>query len=150
MKKALLSAGTAEQHLCCKPVRELCWTCRFSYFELIYYIVRQSQLQTDADISKCGNFITKWNKNYYKVGQLHIIDKSCYKVQQVIYYKVGKSLLQSLGVITKSYHKELSQGRAVHRSKLHRKVGQKILLPSYILLICLIGTRTKRDTHVYK
>ena len=122
----------------------------FSHFELIYYIVRQSQLQTDADISKCGNFITKWNKNYYKVGQLHVIDKSCYKVQQVIYYKVGQSLLQSLGVITKSYHKELSQRRAAHRSKLHRKVGQKILLPSYILLICLIGTRTKRDTHVNK
>ena len=39
-------------------------------------------------------FITKWDR-YYKLG------KSYHKVQQVVHYKVGQSLLQSAAAIIK-------------------------------------------------
>ena len=37
--------------------------------QLFYYKVRQVLLQSAIGITKCDNFITKWDR-YYKVGQL--------------------------------------------------------------------------------
>ena len=115
------------------------------HVELIHYKVGQSFIQTGERITTCANFVTKWGKHNYKVGQLRIITKeqkvlksravdplqneviiitqmgryyrkgcfttkltrycklgkSFHKVQQVIHYKVGQSLLQNVvGIIT--------------------------------------------------
>ena len=61
----------------------------FKYFELVYYAVGQSLLQSEA------HFNTKRGKHYYKVGQLHVITKwgeSYQKVGHVIYNKAGQLL----------------------------------------------------------
>ena len=40
-----------------------------NYFQLIYYIVWQYLLQTGTGVTKWGNFITKRDKHYYKLGE---------------------------------------------------------------------------------
>ena len=47
---------------------------------------------------KTGAGISQWGNNYYKLRQLHTIamwGKNCYKAGQIIYNKLGQSLLQS-------------------------------------------------------
>ena len=42
---------------------------------MIYYKVGQTILKTGARITNCNNFITRWSKQNYKVGQLSVITK---------------------------------------------------------------------------
>ena len=61
------------------------------HVELICYKLRQSLLQTGERITKCWQFYYKVGKYNFKLGQLHIITR---RVEQLIHYKVGQSLLQ--------------------------------------------------------
>ena len=45
------------------------------HVELIHYKVGQSLIQTGERTTTCANFVRKWGKNKYKVGQLRIITK---------------------------------------------------------------------------
>ena len=54
--------------------------------QLILYKVGQSLLHRGGMYNKKDRFITKWER-HYKSG------KSYYKVGQIIYYKLGQSLL---------------------------------------------------------
>ena len=68
---------------------------------LIYYKVEQYLLKTEASITKWDNFIAKF---FYKVRQLGIITKwgkNYYKLGQVIYYKV-RQLYNNVGQVLQS------------------------------------------------
>ena len=77
--------------------------------------------------------ITKWGKSYYKVGQ-------------VIYYKVGQSLLQTGQLFYKAG--QILQYSEVHRPKTHQEVGQKNLLPNHTPFLCLLRTWTNEGTYL--
>ena len=51
-------------------------------------------MQTGERITKRGNFVTKWGKQYYKVRQLHDITKWGER-----YYKVEGNLLQTGAIV---------------------------------------------------
>ena len=104
--------GTAEQNQSVSHAELV----EFNCFELIYYILGQSLLQTGVGISWWGN-------HYYKSKQLRAITKwgkSCYKKGQITYYKLGWSLLQSGGVTTAKW------GTFSTKWGSYRKIGQYI------------------------
>ena len=73
---------------------------KFNYFELIFYIVGESLLQTSAGISKWNNFISKWRNNC-KLGQAlsKVMTPLCpILVQQLLQSGAGNSL--QFGVVS--------------------------------------------------
>ena len=105
--------------------------------ELIYYKVGQSLTQTGERITTCANFVTKWGKHNYKVGQLRIITRG----QTILKSRAVNPLQNEVIIITQRgmyykksrfttkwtrYYKlgqELSQSAAGY----HYKVGQSLL-----------------------
>ena len=84
-----------------KSLVENWWTNAFIYFELIYYRVGQSLLQTGASITKWGNYIANSN-NYYKVGQALLGNGAAspnYKTGQQLLQIEASNLLQSGAIV---------------------------------------------------
>ena len=69
---------------------------------LIHYKVGQSLIQTGERITTCANFVTKWGKNNYKVGQLRIITKG----QKILKSRAVNPLQNEVIIITQRgmYH----------------------------------------------
>ena len=56
------------------------------HVQLIYHKERQALLQTGERITKCVNFITRWGKLNYKLGQLRIVRKGEKILQSRVVY----------------------------------------------------------------
>ena len=66
------------------------------YVALIHYKVGHSLIQTGERITTCANFVTKWGKYNYKVGQLRIITKG----QKILKSRAVNPLQNEVIIIT--------------------------------------------------
>ena len=94
-------------------------------------------IQTGERITTCANFVTKWDKHNYKVGQLRIITK----VQKVLKSRAVNPLQNEVIIITKMgmYYRKgrfttkltryCKLGKSFHKVQqvIHYKVGQSLL-----------------------
>ena len=86
----------------------------WNFFCKLYYKV------TTLWQSRAG--ITKWGKHYYKVIMLWVItrwDKSYDKIGQVIYSKVGQSLITKLGIFITKWWRYSKMGQILQSTAVH-------------------------------
>ena len=88
---------------------------------LIHYKVGQSLIQTGERITTCANFVTKWGKNNYKVGQLCIITKG----QKILKCRAVNPLQNEVIIITQKdmYYRK---GRFTKKWTRYYKLGQEL------------------------
>ena len=91
------------------------------HVQLIHYKVGQSLIQTGERITTCANFVTKWGKHNYKVGQLRIITKG-----QKILKSRAVNQLQNEVIIIKQRDMYYRKGRFTTKWTRYYKLGQEL------------------------
>ena len=91
------------------------------HVQLIHYKVGQSLIQTGERITTCANFVTKWGKHNYKVGQLRIITKG-----QKILKSRAVNQLQNEVIIIEQRDMYYRKGRFTTKWTRYYKLGQEL------------------------
>ena len=107
------------------------------HVQLIHYKVGQSLIQTGERITTCANFVAKWGKHNYKVGQLRIIPKgqkilksrAVNPLQNVVIVITQREMYYRKGGFTTKWTRYYKLGQKLSQSAAgyHYKVGQSLL-----------------------